>query len=261
VISEASDKVEIKKHLLKKLIELKIMNEQLNQEINQKLAKKKVIEEMHSNAMHQEIVFSKLFIKYLVQWEVKYNERSQETPIVFELFPVETIKRGNNQTSGYNLFKVKYSVTLNGKFTDISMIKDLEDFIPTQLVPTFTSADGHNLHSVDPSKLFISCFTFVCDKIKAVVNQIGDTYVSKIHMKTLINICSNQLYGFKRLLEDLRDIYSSKIPQVYISSITTKSNILEKRDYYDNDEPLLLCKVALIDTQKWFVEVLLNIEW
>ena len=67
MISEASDKVDIKKHLLKKLIELKIMNEQLNQEVNQKLAKKKVIEEMHSNAMHQEIVFSKLFIKYLVQ--------------------------------------------------------------------------------------------------------------------------------------------------------------------------------------------------
>lgn len=257
VISEANDKVEIEKNLLKKLMEMKIINEKLNQEVNQKLSKKKVIDELHNLPMNQEIAFSKIFIKHLVQWEVKYNELSQDTPIVFELFPVDTIARDKEQVLSYNLFKIKLSFTSKGKVTDIIMIKELQDFFPTELVPTYTSTDGLNLDPIESERLFCSCFNFIWGKIDAIVSQIED----KIHWKTLINICSSQLYGFKRLIEDLRDIYSSKILQVYVSSIAVWSTILEKQEYYDADETLLFCKIAVIETQNWYVEVLLNVEW
>jgi len=74
-------------------------------------------------------------------------------------------------------------------------------------------------------------------------------------MKTLINLSSNHLFGFKKLIEDLRDIYSSEIDKVYIYSIAIKSNILEKREFYDTEEILLFFELSIIDTQKNGIEI------
>ena len=74
-------------------------------------------------------------------------------------------------------------------------------------------------------------------------------------MKTLINVSSNHLFGLKKLIEDLRDIYSSEIDKVYIYSIAIKSNFLEKREFYDTEETLLFFELSIIDTQKNGIEI------
>jgi len=100
------------------------------------------------------------------------------------------------------------------------------------------------------------CFLFVCDKINALVN-----HENEIDLKTVMQIWKTQLYGLYRLFKDIKDIRDNKVDGIYISKITTKDNILDKREYYDESETLLTFYWSVFDFKEKRVEIEVTLQW
>ena len=224
-------------------------------------AKQAVIEEKQKSEMYIENIFGKLIMKNLCQWEVNYNERNSSTPIVFELFPIIPVipaQYSKGPFPYFGFFKLKLFVqNSNDRIVGVETNYDLGDFFNLEELPAYI-ADSNNkiIKRTDPISLLSECFSFLCDKINAIVQQVSE----KIYMKTMINIWSSHLYGYKRFIESLRDIYSLKLSGVYVSTIAVKSDILERKEFYDNSESILYLSLSIIDTISMKIEVELHLE-
>ncbi|CAI2360605.1 unnamed protein product [Moneuplotes crassus] len=258
IINQVIDKEKLEKKLLQ-LMNKKIENQQLVTKVETFKARANIIHNKKKEKMYIDNVFAMLFIKHTIQCEICYTEMNQSSPIVFELFPITPITHGDEKLLAphFGLFKVKLRVNKHqGKFVEIVSNYELKHFFNIKDFPTYYADDkGNTIEEVDPKKFMSEIFTFLCDKINAVVQHANE----RIHMKTLINICSNNLFGYKMFIEDLRDIYSGKYSNIYIDELKIRNNILEDPELHTSHDPLIYITLCVITTNPTRSELMLSL--
>ncbi|CAI2387828.1 unnamed protein product [Moneuplotes crassus] len=262
IMTQINEKKELEQKLLK-MMKKKITNEQFISQIETLKAKEKIIKNKHTEKMFIDNVYSKLFIKHLVQCEICYTEMSPSTPIVFELFPITPITRGKEKlkVSNFGLFKVKLLVTKDQeKLIDISCNYDLKNLFSIKDIPTYyANSKGETLEPVEAKKVISCTFTFLCDKINMVV-QAANNNKEEINIKTLINLCTNNLFGYKLFLEDLRDIYAGKYPKIYLDEFKILESLLENQEMLTAEEPLVFITLCVINPRGVHPELILTLK-
>lgn len=164
IFAEVKERADLKRMLLNKLIQKKTYYEELVQQVNEMELKSKALELKHENQMYVETVISTLIAKSMLKSEVKYEECTDSTPIVFELY---NIPNEENQFSLFNLFKVKLNLSDNDRTVSIDMPKSFRSLInfeamaplisPSSSTDSMTSPEfGSGLDSV-----LEQLFTFV----------------------------------------------------------------------------------------------------
>lgn len=151
--------------LLNKLIQKKMYYEELVQQVNEMELKSKALEHKHENQMYVETVISTLIAKNMLKSEIKYEECTENTPTVFELYniPIE------NGFSMYNMFKVKLNLSRNHRTVSIDMSKPFKSLINFEaMAPLIPPSSGSIANSATTQEVgagldsvLEQCFTFV----------------------------------------------------------------------------------------------------
>ena len=146
-------------------------------------------------------------IRNLTSTTILYNECTSDIKFAFKLF---------------DLFIVRFTVNHRERTVCIDLVQELHELLefgtaPDEELP-YSNITEQIIQIVD------QLFNFVCDKINSLISEIQE----KFDLKTIIGIWHTELYGLNDFILTIRNIYNTKIKNSYISSISVKSNILEK---------------------------------
>ena len=168
--------------------------------------------------MYIEYVLESSILNSLTSTSVLYNEWASDTKFAFVLF---------------DIFIIKYIVSQKDRIVSIGLKKNLHDLLEFG----YTLDEGLPYSNITESIVSIieQLIYFVSDKINSMINEVRE----KFDLKTLHSLCHTELYGLNNLIITIRNIYNMKIKNVYISNISLKNNILEKREVYDKNEILI----------------------
>lgn len=132
--------------------------------------------------MYTETAVCDHLFKSIVQTSICYTEWTVDTPIVFELFNLDS------EIDKY-IFKVCYTPRAEQK-VNITRLLDLEK-------------------SVACRKDFTECYDLMFERVKERINSIVNSIDQRFSCKDLYSLWSFELFGYSNF--DLKDIYINKI--------------------------------------------------